>query len=116
MGIKTSQTILLSRAAELFPGLADMLSPINEALRRINMGRMEFLPYDHPVAGYRVHMRAELTPQGPNRPPQVGHWQLEIQRDDAPHVLYLQGKAGADGELGELVSPEDTPPAPGSSP
>lgn len=115
MGMK-SQSILLSRAGDLFPGLADILAPINEALRRINMGQGEFLPYDHPVAGYQVHMRAELTPQGPNRPPQVGHWQLEIQRDDAPHVLYLQGKAGADGELGELVSPEGAPPTPGSSP
>ena len=115
MGMKTSQPILLSQAGELFPGMAELLAPINEALRRINMGRMEFLPYDHPVSGYQVHMRAELTPQGPDRPPQVGHWQLEIQRDDSPHVLYLHGKTGADGELGELVSPQDAPLAEGPS-
>lgn len=111
MGMKTSRSILLSQAGELFPAMAEMLAPINEALRRINMGRMEFLPYDHPVSGYQVHMRAELTPQGPDRPPQVGHWQLEIQRDDAPYVLYLHGKTGAEGELGELVFPPQAPSA-----
>ena len=93
----------LARAAPLYPALADRLGPINEALRRINVGRMDFLPYDQEVPGYHVHMRAELTPQGPGRPPQIGHWQIEIARDGADHVLYLQGKSGAAGELGEIV-------------
>jgi hypothetical protein len=96
-------TVPLARAAALYPALADRLAPINQALRSINVGRVDYLPFDAPAAGYHVHMRAELTPQGAGRPPQVGHWQIEISRDDSDHALYLQGKHGAAGELGEIV-------------
>lgn len=96
-------SVPLARVEALYPGLADRLAPINQALRSINFGHVDFLPFDTPAPGYHVHMRAELTPQGEGRPPQVGHWQIEISRDDSDHALYLQGKNGAAGELGEIV-------------
>ncbi len=109
MGMEHRRIVPLSQVATLFPAMADQLPAINEALRRINMGRMEFLPYENPITGYELHMRAKLTPQGEGRPPQVGHWQLEVAGPE-PCVLYLHGKVGEGGELGELAWP------PGSAP
>ena len=44
MGMEHRRIVPLSQVAPLFPAMADQLPAINEALRRINMGRMEFLP------------------------------------------------------------------------
>jgi hypothetical protein len=95
----------ISQAAGLYPDLAPLLPAINQALRHINFGQMDHLPYYDAIAGYRLHMRAELLPQGTGRPPHIGHWQLEVSRDGAPHVLYLQGKANSGEELCEVVFP-----------
>lgn len=110
MGMEDRRVLPLSQVARWFPAMAEQLPAINEALRRINMGRMEFLPYESPLAGYELHMRAKLTPQGADRPPQVGHWQLEVTGPAAPCVLYLHGKVGEGGELGELAWPPGTAP------
>ncbi len=98
----------------LFPELVQLLPEINKALRNINFGRMDYLPYDEPIAGYELAMRSELKPQGPGKPPSMGHWQLEVIRQDHPYRLILQGKADQGTELAELVflcgpSPESEP-------
>lgn len=89
----------------LFPEMQGLLPEINRALRQINFGKMEWLPYDKEISGYHLHMRAALSPQGEGRPPAVGHWQLEVSRDDRSYVLLLQGKVSGQSELGTLVSP-----------
>lgn len=89
----------------VFPAIALRLSEINRALRQINFGKMEWLPYDEVIEGYHLSMKAELTPQGKGRPPAVGHWHLEITRDDRTYFLLLQGKARGTVELAELVCP-----------
>ncbi len=92
----------LARAGKLYPDLAPLLSPMNEAIRRINFGQMDILPYPEAVPGYSLYMRAELIPDGAGRPPQVGHWQIEMAREGHPYVLYLQGKHRGEEETGEM--------------
>lgn len=95
----------LEDLGRLFPAMEPLLPGINQALRQINFGKMDWLPYDREVPGYHLHMRAALTPQGEGRPPAVGHWQLEVSREDRSYVLLLQGKASGQNELAVLVSP-----------
>ncbi len=99
----TRKVIPLDACSELFPELAQELPGINQALRNINFGKMDFLPYENAVPGYQLAMRADLRPQGDGKPPAMGHWQIEVIRDDAPYRLYLQGKAKAGQELAEIV-------------
>lgn len=93
----------IARVAALYPGVAAVLPDINQALRNINFGQMDQLPYEATIEGYHLFIRAELEPMGTGRPPQIGHWQLEIARDGADHRLYLQGKASGSEELCEIV-------------
>lgn len=97
--------VALDDCTELFPALAERLSGINQALRNINFGKMDFLPYEEAVSGYRLTMRSELIPQGVGKPPGMGKWQLEVVRDDTDYVLILQGKAKAGQELAEISFP-----------
>lgn len=87
----------------LFPDLAPLLPEINKALRNINFGRMDYLPYEQPVPGYELAMRSEIRPQGTGKPPAMGHWQIEVIRHDHPYRLILQGKADKQLEMAELV-------------
>jgi hypothetical protein len=100
----------VDEAAPYFPGLAAHLAPINQALRQINFGQMAHLPYYEAVPGYTLTIRAPLEPQGPGRPPAVGHWQLEVARDDRSYRLLLQGRARGPQELAELWFPDAVAP------
>jgi hypothetical protein len=95
----------VERAIALYPALGDRLPAINQALRHINYGQMDYLPYDEAVPAYHLYMRAELTAEGPGRPPRVGHWALEITRDDRDYILVLQGKQRAQAEWADLIFP-----------
>ena len=95
----------VERAIPFFPALGDRLPEINQALRHINYGQMDYLPYDQSVPGYHLFMRAELTADGPGRPPRIGHWALEITRDDQDYILVLQGKERAHTEWADLIFP-----------
>lgn len=86
-----------------FPELASVLPEINRALRNINLGKMDYLPYDQAVDGYHLGIHSELIPQGPGKPPAMGHWQLEVHHDVKPYYLVLQGKRDHEDELGEIV-------------
>lgn len=88
---------------ELFPDMAEQLPHINKALRNINFGKMDYLPYDQPIDGYQLAMRAEIVPQGPSKPPSMGHWQIEVSRNEKTYRLLLQGKADKGQELAEIV-------------
>jgi hypothetical protein len=93
----------VSDCAELFPELQELLPAVNQALRNINRGKMDFLPYYAPVAGYALSMRADLIPQGSGKPPAMGRWQIEVTKHDASYRLLLGGKADRDTELAELI-------------
>ncbi|MEB3102976.1 hypothetical protein [Ferviditalea candida] len=80
--MKRREQLPLSRIAPWFDDRLDFLMEINDALRNINFGRMDHLPYYETIEGYRLFMTAELAPQGPGKPPSVGHWQLVIQREN----------------------------------
>lgn len=95
----------LNEVAHLFPDLEPLLPRLNQALRNINFGKMDHLPYYDPIPGYRLAMRADLIPQGGTRPPAIGHWQVEVIRDGYAYVLRLQGKSDRDQEIGELLDP-----------
>lgn len=110
--VATEQTVILSQAGEFFPRMAHLLPSLNEALRNINFGKMDHLPFYDEVSGYQVAMRAPLLPQGTERPPAIGHWQVEISRDDKPWVLLLQGKSQSGEETGRLVFLCDDPNPP----
>ncbi len=98
-------TVPLNDCVDLFPLLANRLSEINQALRNINFGKMDFLPYEEEVTGYRLTMRSDLIPQGVGKPPAMGKWQLQVERLDADYVLILQGKAKAGQELADVSFP-----------
>lgn len=95
----------LDDCLDLFPALSSRLHEINRALRNINFGKMDYLPYEEAVPGYDLSMRTDLIPQGAGKPPSMGHWQLEVSRQDAECILVLQGKAQNDQELAEIVYP-----------
>lgn len=97
--------VLLSECLPLFPDLADSLDAMNRALRNINFGKMDYLPYEEEIPGYHFAMRTDLIPQGAKKPPAMGHWQLEVTRDNALYSLYMQGKAKDGQELGEISFP-----------
>ncbi len=114
-----TRSIALKEVLPLFPGLENRLEPINDALRNINRGKMDYLPYEMVIEGYQLFMRAELIPQGSTRPPAMGHWQIEIVPAHESHRLLLQGKIRGTEHMAELVewvqeSAED--PAPQESP
>jgi hypothetical protein len=90
---------------DLFPDLADRLPSINQALRNINLGKMDYLPYEESQPGYGLSMRTDLIPQGAGRPPAMGKWQLEVVREDTSYRLLLQGKAQEGEEWAEIVFP-----------
>ncbi len=87
----------------LLPELNESLDLINQALRNINMGKMDHLPYYAAVPGIHVLMQAELSPQGDKRPPAVGHWQLLIAKDGAPYHVCLHGKVKGAAERAEVI-------------
>lgn len=99
------KVVPLDDCLDLFPGIAKQLHDINRALRNINFGKMDYLPYDESIPGYVLSMRTELIPQGSGKPPQMGHWQLEVTREDASGILVMKGKAQKDQELAEIVYP-----------
>lgn len=101
--MKRREQLPLSKIAPWFDDRLDFLMEINDALRNINFGRMDHLPFYETIEGYRLFMVAELTPQGSGRPPSVGHWQLVIQREDKGYELALQGSFKKGESLGELV-------------
>lgn len=107
-------TAPLPKIAPLIPEFASLLPAINQALRNVNLGKMDYLPYFYEIAGYTVSMTAILTPEGENRPPAVGHWQLFITPANRPYQVVLSGKASrVGGERGEVVfwcpdTPEET--------
>jgi len=78
------------------------LMALNQALRRINFGQWESLPYHEPRPGFVLAMRAELIPHGPGRPPGLGPWQLEIAPVGQPYVLRLEGRQSNGIDMGEL--------------
>lgn len=92
------------------------MEPINDALRNINLGKMDYLPYESVIEGYQFFMRAELIPQGSTRPPAMGHWQIEIVPEHQIHRLFLQGKIKGTDHMAELVewieTPSDDPKSP----
>lgn len=63
----------------------------NDALRNINRGKADFVPYYEEIPGYALVMTAELRPRGTGKPPAVGLWQLAIRKREAPYELLLQG-------------------------
>jgi hypothetical protein len=93
----------LASLDQWFPGQTEWLSELNRALRNINFGKMDHLPYYEPLDDYRLAMRADLIPQGAAKPPAIGHWQIEVTRQGLPFRLLLQGKSRGNDELGELV-------------
>jgi hypothetical protein len=99
------KSVPIESCQDLFPDLAQLLPEINKALRNINFGKMDYLPYETRCPGYQLTMRSEIVPQGPGKPPSMGHWQIEVSRQDYPYHLILQGKANTGTELGEIVFP-----------
>jgi hypothetical protein len=97
------KSVNLANCRPLFSEMADTLPQINRALRNINLGKMDYLPYDQAVNGYHVDIRSELIPQGPGKPPAMGHWQLEVHHDAKPYYLVMQGKRDHDEEIGDIV-------------
>ncbi len=95
--------ISLSRLDEWIPGLAETLIEVNRALRNINRGKMDFLPYCNSIDTLEWYMEARLTPQGSNLPPTVGHWQIHIVQDGNKPDIILQGKSRAQDERGLLL-------------
>lgn len=104
-----SRNLPLQEALPLFPGLKNRLESINAALRNINLGKMDYLPYEEIIEGYHLYMRAELVPQGSGRPPAMGHWQIEVVPDQKPYRLLLQGKIRGTEPMAELVEWVHTP-------
>ncbi|WP_207711504.1 hypothetical protein [Sulfobacillus harzensis] len=95
----------LEDCRDLFPHFGQRLAAINQALRHINLGKMDFLPYEEEVPGYQLTMRSVLIPQGVGRPPGMGKWQIEVIREGVEYQLILQGKVKAGQELGEVAFP-----------
>ncbi|MDA8194328.1 MAG: hypothetical protein M0Z53_10070 [Thermaerobacter sp.] len=93
----------LDDLTRLLPDIEELLAPLNQALRNINYGKMDHLPYYHAVAGYQFAMRADLEPQGDRRPPAIGRWQLEISREGSAYRIFLQGKTKGQSEIGDVV-------------
>lgn len=81
----------------------EFLTEFNDALRNINRGRNDHLPYYEALPGYKVLMISELKPRGENRAPSVGRWQLVIQREDRQVELVLQGLVLNGEGFGDLV-------------
>ncbi|WP_197648381.1 hypothetical protein [Sulfobacillus thermosulfidooxidans] len=96
-------SVSLFRLDEWVPGFSEILIAVNQSLRNINRGKMDFLPYSKTIESFEWFMEALLTPQGENRPPAVGHWQIRITHcHDLPDIL-LQGKSRNNEERGLLV-------------
>jgi hypothetical protein len=98
----TRYAIALSLLNDRYPDLTAILDPVNKALRNINRGKMDYLPYSTPVPPFKWYMEALLTPQGENRPPAIGHWQLRLVSDQDGEIL-LQGKVQGEEEQGILI-------------
>ncbi len=98
----TRYAIPLSLLDLQYAGLTNILSAVNKALRNINRGKMDFLPYSVPVPPFAWYMEALLTPQGENRPPAIGHWQLRLVSSEDGEIL-LQGKSQGDEEQGTVI-------------
>lgn len=101
--MKKRAQVPLSSIAPWFDDRLDFLTEVNEALRNINYGRIDHLPYYEPIPGYSLFMVSELTPSGSGRPPSVGRWQLVIQKEGKNYELALQGEIRQGQSLGELV-------------
>ncbi|MCL4493755.1 MAG: hypothetical protein M1294_02970 [Firmicutes bacterium] len=95
--------ISLLRLDEWIPGISQTLIEVNQALRNINRGKMDFLPYSKPIGSLEWYMEALLTPQGSNLPPAVGHWQIRIAQSENMPDIVLQGKSRAQDERGRLL-------------
>ena len=96
-------SISLSRLDEWIPGLGRTLTEVNHALRNINRGKMDFLPYSNSIDTLEWYMEARLIPQGQNLPPAVGHWQIHILQGENKPDIILQGKSRREDERGLLV-------------
>lgn len=101
--MKRLAQVPLSVLATWFDDRVDFLTEFNEALRNINRGRNDHLPYYETLPGYKVLMISELKPRGDNRAPSVGRWQLVIQREDRLVELVLQGLVLNGQGFGDLV-------------
>ena len=93
----------METAKNLVPELGEFLDLTNQALRNINMGKMDHLPYYQAVPKVQVLMQAELSPQGAGRPPAVGHWQLLITKENKPFQICLHGKIKGSTERAEVI-------------
>lgn len=78
------------------------ISEINSALRNVNLGKMDYLPYEAEVPGYTLSMSAILTPEGTKRAPAVGHWELHITPDLRPFEIILRGKSNQGQERADI--------------
>lgn len=95
--------ISLFRLDEWIPQFSGILTSVNKALRNINRGHMDFLPYSSEIEPFEWYMEAQLTPQGPDRAPSVGHWQIRIRHDNGMPDIILQGKSRDNEERGLLA-------------
>lgn len=107
--MKRQVQLPLALLAAWFDDKTEFLTEFNEALRNINRGRNDHLPYYETIPGYVILMMSELKPRGDNRPPSVGRWQLIIQRVDREYELVLQGLVKDGAAVGELVVLSDNP-------
>ena len=107
--MKRQVQLPLSTLSTWFDDRSEFLAEFNEALRNINRGRNDHLPYYEKFPGYVILMMSELKPRGDNRPPSVGRWQLVIQRTDRQYELILQGQVKDGQAVGELVLLSEEP-------
>ncbi len=103
MSLQKRFQVPLSAAARWFENRLDFLAGINEALRNINRGKNDHLPYYESIPGYSLVMTSELKPRGDNKPPAVGKWQLTVRREDQNIELALQGLVRDGQSFGDLV-------------
>ncbi|WP_207654652.1 hypothetical protein [Sulfobacillus sp. hq2] len=99
----TTYTTALSFLDQWYPGMGKTLIEVNAALRNINRGKMDFLPYTQPTENFTWYMEAVLTPQGENNPPAIGHWQLRLRATDDTFDIVLQGKSQEGNERGLII-------------
>lgn len=98
----TTYPVALSYLETWYPGLPAILIPVNQALRNINRGKMDYLPYSQATPGFSWYMEALLTPQGESKPPAIGHWQLRLSSPDGAEIV-LQGKSQEREERGMVI-------------
>lgn len=98
-----SVKVKIASLRDFFPDLDGFLGDLNEALRNINRGRADHLPWYEEIPGLSLVLCSRLEPKGPGKPPAMGRWEVMVRLDGRPYELALRGMIREGSGVGDLT-------------